>query len=241
LSNAETRFVWCVALSSLCLSCYGGVISTSIYCSVSSNTPPADYNQFQTSNSSCDVSGGVDAVSRGTVAAGPFSINLQGFDDTDDPGLASLNEAASYNATILTDGPARDGFLSIDFTVLGDDSASGDLFVQAAFGPYQDGCVADGELNCNPTVPYNVAVVRPVTLGVPLELSLSGGATGDIDDDSFTVQLMASLSFSFFEADGTTPVGWTDITSAPEPNAAWLSLVGIAFVAIRKRFGKRGP
>jgi hypothetical protein len=243
----------------LCFSAYGGVVTTSVTCGTTNNATTPDQTETETSTSSCGISidppGGILLTSTGTVSAGANFVSLQGemtapeivvngFDESDE---ASLQESASYQATILTDGPVQDGFMVVNFQACCSASPSGPgAEIDVNLGPYSDSIGVDG---CAPGLPCDgTAVIIPVTLGVPLALSMVGTVTGgpiDDEDGFFGVNLSATMTFSFLEEDGTTPVDWTDppagpdsdLDPTPEPKTVWLSAFGIALIgiAIRKK------
>jgi len=224
--GARNPFAW-MPLVVLCSIAYGESISTRVSCSVNTTTAPFQ-SQSQTGTSSCDASLGPDRSVGGSVSVGPFFISLQGSAVITDFGAGGLGETASYDATILSDGPVRDGFLMVDLQAFGGTSPSGGANIFVNFGPYSNDVDRYGI--CEYTRNVCGVELLPVTLGVPLDLHLYGNALATIQDDSYFVNLSASLSFSFFEQDGTTVVGWTDPISAPEPNAAWFCALGIALV-----------
>jgi len=138
-----------------------------------------------------------------------------------------------YDAIILTDGPVRNGFLLADFQPFGGEGGNGgsNIFfdIGGDGGEYGTGGCTPSPYDCTP-------LTFSVTLGVPLDVSLRGSVSSTSSGEEgtfFSANLSGTLSFSFFELDGTTPVGWTDITSAPEPNAAWLCALGIALIGMR--------
>jgi hypothetical protein len=183
--------------------------------------------------------------SNGSISAGAFFVNVQAaesvnaffFDDILGSNYADINGMASYNATILTNGPTRDGLMVVAFEATGSVGLDGGATISFSIGGIAG--AGYGNQGCsNLLINYcnGLPLTYPVTLGVPLDVSLSGFLDSTIDaeeTDSFLANLSGSVSFSFFELDGTTPVGWTDMTSAPEPNAVWLSTLGIALLATR--------
>jgi hypothetical protein len=231
-SGLRKPFAW-MPLVVLCSTAYGEAIVTSVSCGVNTTTSPFQ-TQSQTGINSCEASLGQDRSVGGNVSVGPFFISLQGSANITDLGAGGLEETASYEATILSDGPVREGFLLVDFTAFGDTSPSGGANIFVNFGPYSN--YVDRNGICEYTRNVCGVELLPVTLGVPLDLHLYGNAVATIEDDSYFVDLSASLSFSFLEQDGTTVVGWTDPVSAPEPNAGWLCALGVLLVALRIRW-----
>ena len=235
-----------ITLLVLSLSAYGGAV-TSISCSVTDNTPPTPQTQTQTSTSSCGVSYPSTEFlsSTGSVSAGAFFIDLQGAAYADlwsfggyyGSNEASLNATASYTDTILTDGPVRSGYMVLDYQVFCDCSdVTGGANASASVEGYYSNYVSGSAPSCNSIYPCNTPFMIPVTLGVPVDISLQGNIVAGVDaySGSFVTDITENLSISFLEADGTTPVGYADVSSTPEPAVAWLTGFGLAFVAIRK-------
>jgi hypothetical protein len=169
--------------------------------------------------SAFNVSVSASALGGGYLISGNFGSNS-----------ASAGGSASYEAPILPDGPVRAGFVALSFNA-SDDANSGGPQVTGEFGPYSfnlshSGCVSSFGFTC---VPMTI----PITLGVPIDVSISADAGGFANGDSFLVDVSGHLSFAFFEEDGTTPVGFTDPSAVPEPQGAWLSALGIALIGIR--------
>ncbi|HWZ32819.1 MAG TPA: hypothetical protein VNX18_15865 [Bryobacteraceae bacterium] len=238
-----------VPLFVLCLSASGGVISTSVTCGITNNDPHNRHSQTQTSTSSCglvDPTAQTALSSTGNVSAGPFFVNLRGTEYAGGPYFdgdfswsngAELFETASYTATILTDGPVRDGFVDLSVWMLTGSSPLNAVNTGVTFGDYfaaresRNGSCESG-FNFRCTGEFLI----PITLGVPIVVGVNGNIYGPLDghDGFYAASASASLSFTFLELDQISQVGWTDITATPEPGAGWLAGFGIALIATRR-------
>lgn len=122
--------------------------------------------------------------------------------------VATLN----FNATYTTDGPVRQGIMIGNF--------------QPAVGRY------GGQFTYSIVAPgrhqlYGPSLLVPITLGQPFAISLFERVNSNSDDGTQSyIYLYGGLQFSFFEADGVTPVG---LSEAPEP--ASLALFGCGLAA----------
>jgi hypothetical protein len=251
MGKARIDLIAWLPLFVLCLSLSGGVISTSVTCGITNNDPHNHHSETQTSTSSCSL---VDLKqsalsSTGSVSAGPFFVNLQGTEYAGGPysdgaflwsNSADLYETASYTATILADGRVRDGFVDLSVALGGGSSpfngANAGVIFGQNFGVSEDrhgACQSSFNFRCRGEF------LVPITLGVPIVVRVYGNVFAPLNgavDGSYGVSLSANLSFTFLELDQRSQVGWTDITAAPEPGAAWLSAFGIAVIAIRRFF-----
>jgi hypothetical protein len=239
--SCAVQFVfWAVLLATA----KAGILTTSVTCTISNNFPPA-HIQSQTDSTSCglqDPSAPTALSSSGSVSGGAFFLNMQGFEQAGGPysvgdfswsNGASLFESANYSATIITDGPIRDGFVRVSPSL----SVISSPFNQAGVGVTLGSYFALRNRNGCLTADCNLSVLIPVTLGVSLSVGLSGEVSAPIGglDGSYAVNMSANLGFTFFELDQQTEVGWTDITSAPEPDTASLSLVPLAVFVLAAR------
>jgi hypothetical protein len=107
--------------------------------------------------------------------------------------------------------------------------------IDVNFGPYYAGEGRTGF--CQSVVGCDGTFLLPVTLGVPLAVGLHAGVVSPIaylTAITFRIDMSVNLSVTFLELDQRSQVGWTDITTAPEPRDVWLSAFGIVFIAIRR-------
>lgn len=151
-------------------------------------------------------------------------------------GFASFFASATVavTANLETTGPARQGYLEVS-------------------GGSQTGSGGDGGGSANYSIgqtlnfscPVNSSCNAPQTLGlIPIELGTSFGftatqsANGETDPVDFLGdgKAITSETFTFFEADGVTPVAVSEVTSVPEPGTLTLLWLGLtAIVALRVR------
>jgi hypothetical protein len=135
---------------------------------------------------------------------------------------------------ILTEGPVRDGLVRLGIEVSAG-GCDGLFWAGAEFGPYGfvagRGCGNDG--SGTGTVPY------AITLGIPLSIHQQASASASTNFwESIENQGWArvSVQYSFYEADGVTPVDYTSL-ELPEPSAfaPVAALLGFGIYVIRRR------
>lgn len=161
---------------------------------------------------------------------------------------ASTNVSIQYQASILTAGALRPGYLQITHTEIPNFFYNGEATLTTGFTLYPQfdpvnpitllSC--DSRNGCSPGVGYysNLHSLIPVTLGSTLTLESLGvlsNQAGFVDGQSGG-SLQVSFQFRFLEADGTTPVA---LTATPEP-ASWALIgAGFAMLCSRARLKKR--
>jgi hypothetical protein len=141
--------------------------------------------------------------------------------------LASTDDGFTFTETVLTDGPARFGFVMAVVSI----SAH-----SASTENYQGGAsVGLGSFNCSqPLVPVGFELrcnqKFGVTLGVPLTFSMGASDhtfAGGFDSPGGNGSNFGNVTLQFFELDGTTPV----TLAVPEPRAwplipaCWLGIL----------------
>jgi hypothetical protein len=236
----------CIPLIVLCATAYGDVITSNASCSAGDATA-LPTSQTQTGTSSCLVSYPAGPHSAGShaivnISVGAFDVSISasalGGGYLTESGISGSNSAlaagtASYEAPILPDGPVRAGFVVLSFSEISN-AVSGGPQVTGEFGPYSFNrgnglCFSSFGFNACNGAPITVAI----TLGIPIDVSISANAGVSANGDFSDAAVSGHLSFSFFEEDGTTPVGFTDPSAVPEPQGAWLSALGVALIGFR--------
>jgi hypothetical protein len=139
---------------------------------------------------------------------------------------AGSNASATRYTVIMPGGLPRPGFVHLSLVSAADRAIDGGALVTASFGSYTSfvdmgGCSGV----CFPTQ------ILPVTLGLPISVTIKAEAGGNGGFGNATLGALAQADYqaTFFEANGTTPVSFTDVTATvvPEPRAVLLCALAL--------------
>jgi len=148
------------------------------------------------------------------------------------PPLLAASAQALVNDTYLTNGPVRPGFIQLSVSITAEHVIFADDRISD--GPYQyDTCPpgsSTGSEGCSGSA------LLPFELGIPFEMSVAAPVEpsgvlimpGDHGEGGIA---FVTLTFSLFESDGTTAVGFYP---APEPSTYGLLLCALAVCVLRR-------
>lgn len=230
------------------LSLFLCVVSTSFSAAITLSTTCTSSGEINTGVASCNISDGVGSGQAQASASLSVSGNILSLDAhtwaNALPGISSGFSQAQFSASsnvavsvnLFTNGPLRLGYVEI---------SGGSQTTAAGFGSANISASVGTALNLGCGVNqscYSLSnTLQPFELGTSFTFSQTQHSTGqsDIIQNQGDSVANTSETFTFFEADGVTPVAVFDAASAvPEP-AAWtlfaLGLAGLGALSFRTK------